>query len=276
MEEFKIRTGLLIILISIQITVFCQPQKGRVLSVDTKNGIGFVNIGVLGGNTGTVSDNNGYFILDLDKVNETDSLRFSMIGFESKTILVRQFIEDSLKIFYLAERSYNFPEVKVTYHKPKYIWLGNPVETNDLRSGFSSNDLGSELGIRVNAGKKAILKEVDLDVAICTYDSVTYRLNIYLVEENFVCTNILTEPIYLSFKKDKISDVVTFDLGKYSIIVEGDLLITLELYRDLGEGKLLFRTEYFTGTTYHRKTSEGNWAKSPGVIGMYLKGQLLN
>jgi hypothetical protein len=64
-------------------------------------------------------------------------------------------------------------------------------------------------------------------------------------------------------------------VGKYSIIVEGDILVTLELYKDLGEGKLLFYTQYFTGFTYHKKTSEGKWTKAPGEIGMYLHGQVI-
>jgi hypothetical protein len=112
-------------------------------------------------------------------------------------------------------------------------------------------------------------------VAICTFDSVTYRLNIYQSVNQAEYKNILTEPIYISFSRDKINKVLTFDLSKYSIIIEGDVLITLELYKDLGEGKLLFRTEFFTGITYHKKTSEGNWTESPGVIGMYLNGQLI-
>jgi hypothetical protein len=51
--------------------------------------------------------------------------------------------------------------------------------------------------------------------------------------------------------------------------------VTLELYKDLGEGRLLFKTEFFTGTTYHRKTSQGNWTEAPGVVGMYLHGSLI-
>jgi hypothetical protein len=52
-------------------------------------------------------------------------------------------------------------------------------------------------------------------------------------------------------------------------------LITLELYKDLGEGRLLFYTQFFTGLTYHKKTSEGKWTKAPGEVGMYLHGELI-
>ena len=161
------------------------------------------------------------------------------------------------------------------YHKPKEIRLGTPVTTNDLRSGFAYNDLGSELGIKVHVKGQVKLKDINFNVAICTFDSVTYRLNIYQSLNQTEYKNILSKLIYISFSKDKINNAITFDLSKYSIIIEGDVLITLELYKDLGEGKLLFHTEYFTGTTYHKKTSEGKWTEAPGVIGMYLHGQLI-
>jgi hypothetical protein len=104
---------------------------------------------------------------------------------------------------------------------------------------------------------------------------VTYRLNIYKSVNQTDYKNILTEPIYISFSKDKINNVITYDLSKYSIVVEGDILIALELYKDLGEGRLLFHTEFFTGSTFHRKTIDGNWSESPGVIGMYLDGHVI-
>jgi hypothetical protein len=64
-------------------------------------------------------------------------------------------------------------ETNIEYHRPRKVTLGNPIETNNLRSGFSNNDLGSEFDIKMNARKKVLLKDINLDVAFCTYDSVT-------------------------------------------------------------------------------------------------------
>jgi hypothetical protein len=271
----NIKKGLALFVLFVPILLFSQPQKGEVLSSETNSGIGFVNIGIIGKNIGTVSDELGNFMIDIDKIYDNDSLRFSMIGYESKSFLVGHFKENSNKNVYLNPRSYNLQEVKVIYRKPKEIRLGYPVTSNDLRSGFAYNDLGSELGIMVHARGQVKLNDINLNVAICTYDSVTYRLNIYQAEDQTEYKNILTKPIYVSFSKDKINNVITVDLSKYSIVIEGNILITLELYKDLGEGRLLFHTEFFTGTTYHRKTSEGKWTEAPGVIGMYLHGQVI-
>jgi len=144
------------------------------------------------------------------------------------------------------------------------------VDSNYLKSGFADNDLGSELGIKLFVKKPVKLKNINLNVAVCTFDSVTYRLNVYETFNQISYRNILTEPIYMSFSGKEAGETITFDLSRYSIVIQGNVLISLELYKDLGDGKLLFNTEYFTGYTYHRKTSDGKWVSSPGVIGMFL------
>lgn len=267
-----LKTGALILFFIILCpgVVLSQCNKGKVVCSESNSGIGYVSIGIVGKNVGTVSDQEGNFSLSIDKAYDNDSLRFSMIGYDPKCVLVSQFKKESEKNIYLNPKSYTLQEVKVAYHKPKIVRLGSPVLTNDLRSGFDNNNLGSELGIEVDVRKKVKLKDLNLNVAVCTYDSVTYRLNIYEDVNKTGYTNILTRPIYISFTKDDINKVLTFDLSDYGIIVEGNVLIALELYKDLGQGRLLFQTQFFTGSTFHRKTSEGNWTDSPGAIGMYV------
>jgi hypothetical protein len=271
--KLNFKTGLLFFVLFISGPVFSQSQKGKVLSSETNWAIGYVNIGIIGKNVGTVSDEFGNFTIKLDNIYNNDSLRFSIIGYEAKSFLVRNFKENLIKNVYLTPVLYDLKEVKVIYHRTKGIRLGTQVLSNSLKSGFANNNLGSELGIKVNVKNRVELKDINLNVAVCTFDSVTYRLNIYQSVNNTGYKNILTEPIYISFSKDKINNVITFDLTKYSIIIEGNVLIALELYKDLGEGSLLFHTEFFTSYTYHKKTSEGSWIKAPGVIGMYLNGR---
>ncbi len=269
-----IKTRLLFFVLFFPGFVFGQTKTGKVLSDETNTGIAYVNVGVIGKDIGTVSDATGNFSLNLDKIYDNDSIRFSIIGYKSKALLVGYFKEDSIKNIFLSPRSYYLTEVKVFFHKPQKILLGSPVTSNALRSGFADNALGSELGINVEARKQVRLKDINLNVAVCTFDSVTYRINIYQAVNDTNFENILAKPIYISFTKDQINKVINFDLTKYSIIVEGKILITLELYKDLGEGRLLFHTQFFTGYTYHRKTSQGKWTKAPGLVGMYLNCQV--
>lgn len=273
----NILTQLSLFLFLIPGTISGQYQKGRIFSETTREGIGFVNVIITGTTVGTVADKDGNFRLKFEDMFDNDSLRFSIIGYNSKTLLVRQFKEDSIKNIFLTPRVYNLLEVKVTYHKgrkPKEIILGTQVFSDELRSGFENNDLGSEMGIKIHVNGPVRLKNINLNVATCTYDSVTYRLNIYKIKNQTQYENILTKPIYISFTKDKIAHVITYDLMNYSLIVEGDIMVALELYKDLGDGSLLIRTDFFNGTTYHRRTIEDKWTEASGAIGMYLHGQL--
>jgi hypothetical protein len=271
----NIRSSLFFFVLLINGLAFGQTFKGHVLSDETRTGIGYVNVGIVGENVGTVADQNGIYSIDLDSIYNNDSLRFSMIGYVSKAILIRDYKRNSVDTVFLSPKSYYLTEVKVVYHRSRKITIGSSVTSDSLKSGFSDNNLGSELGIRVFTRGEVKLDDINLNVSTCTYDSVTYRLNIYQIVNKSEYNNILTRPIYISFSKDEIDDVINFDLRKYSIVIEGDVLITLELYKDLGEGRLLFYTRFFKGFTYHKKTSEGKWSKAPGLIGMYLHGHLI-
>jgi hypothetical protein len=277
---FKILPLILVLvilfIISGQTITFSQVVKGRVLSEETGKEIPYVNLGVIGKNHGTVTDISGNFSLELGEIYDNDSIRFSIIGYTPKSFLVRQFRYDGSKNIFLKPVAYGLQEVKVIYHKPRTVKLGEPILYNDLRSGFGSNDLGSELGVKIHVRGIVKLKDLKINVAICTYDSVTYRLNIYTMEGNTVCDNILRHQVYFSFSKNDINKPVNLDLTPYSIVVEGDILVSLEIYRELGEGKLLFNTTYFTDVTYHKKTSEGTWSQSPGKVGISLTGISLN
>ena len=275
LRGLKIKSGLFFSLLFISELALSQVHKGRVFSSLTNSPLAYANVGIAGRNIGTVTDLSGSYTLDLESVNDTDSIRFSMIGYQSKTFLLRQFRSDSVKTVFLDQRLYTLTEVKITYHKLKEIRLGNPVISGNLKSGFANNTLGAELGIKLNVKKQVRLTDLDLNVATCTYDSVTYRLNIYESGNKVEYKNILSTPIYISFTKEMIRDVVTFDLRKYSLLIKGDVLISLELFKNLGDGRLLFNTAWFTGTTYHRQTIESKWIEAPGIIGMYLHGLVI-
>jgi hypothetical protein len=271
-----VRAEFFFFLLFVPEVVFCQLFEGRVIvHEDNNSGVAYVNVGIIGKNVGTVTDKSGNFSIHLDKIYDKDSIRFSMIGYESRSFLVRAFKDNAIKTIYLGPKSYSLNEVKITYRKAREVSLGTPVISDALKSGFAENNLGSELGVKLKTRGKLKLEDINLNVSTCTYDSVTYRLNIYQAIDEMEYKNILTQPIYISFSKDKIDKPITLALGKYSIIVEGDILVTLELYKDLGQGKLLFYTQYFTSYTYHKKTSEGKWTKAPGAIGMYLHGQVI-
>ena len=105
------KTLLLLLGSIISNSVLSQSLKGIVLSGENNSAISYVNIGLIGKNIGTVSDESGHFEIYLDKEYDNDSLRFSMIGYESRTFMVRRLRDDSVKNIYLKPRLYTMKEV---------------------------------------------------------------------------------------------------------------------------------------------------------------------
>jgi hypothetical protein len=269
-----IRTGLILIIILIPGFLFSQTLKGRILSSKTDSGIGYVNIAIAGKNIGTVSDEAGNFKIKLERFDKNDSLKFSMVGFRSLTVQVNHLLDDSTHTLFLDPILYNLNEIRVIYRKPRIVKIGTEV-TSGIGSGFGFNFPGSEFGIKLYVKQPLRLIDLNLNVSKCTFDTVTYRLNIYQSSDKQDYNNILTQPIYITFTKDQIDKPLKFNLEKYSLRVEGNIIVALELYKDLGDGKLFFFTGSFADSTYHRRTLEGSWIEAGGIIGMYLRGRLI-
>src|SRR5688572_21359486 len=72
-------------------TAYSQSVTGKIIDADSKNPLQYVNIGVVGGNKGTVCDKNGQFALELPKYFDKDTLRISIIGFHPISYKVADF-----------------------------------------------------------------------------------------------------------------------------------------------------------------------------------------
>ena len=105
----------LLVLILNYVSGFGQTELiGQVIDALTEEPIPYVNIGLVDENIGTVSDEQGYFQLEIDPLQYSQSnLRFSMIGFESKTYVLQEYLQKELLIIPLTEESTELEEVVV-------------------------------------------------------------------------------------------------------------------------------------------------------------------
>ncbi len=77
----KILIVIIIMTISAVSIVDAQNFNGQIFDAKTKESIPFVNIGVINKGIGTISDENGIFLLRLDDKYNDDSLKISMVGY---------------------------------------------------------------------------------------------------------------------------------------------------------------------------------------------------
>ena len=268
-KNFKLLvTMLLVLLISIG---KAQLIRGQLFDDEAKP-IRYVNIGIVGKNVGTVSDQNGNFTIELRNQFDKDTLKFSTIGLKSLEFNVGDFKKE-----YLAAKTIQIKLEKSTTIlkeitvKPKTFvmkTIGNTANSISIRGGFESNDLGTEVGTVMKMKIKktpAFIENVNFNIAINEYDTLTFRINIYNMKNGLPYENILPEPVFITALGK--TRTLSLDMKQYNLIVEDDFFVSLEWIKEL-KGKGL----YFCGSTsklgsFSKKTSQSSWQKED-VLGL--------
>ena len=227
--------------------------------------VAYVNIGLIGKNLGTVTNQMGRFtILIPDSISQAQ-VKISMLGFESKTMSLQDFKQacnNTAPTIVLQKRNLELKEVLVKPRVLKPKTLGNSSKSKMISAGFNENALGYEVGVVVKNKQYCELNKVAINFAFCTYDSVFYRLNIYQIIDNQPI-HLLQQPIYLQYAKQELENTIYVDLKPYYLNSYTDFLIALEHVKDLGPGKLNFCAGFFNHKIMYRKTSQGIWETAP-------------
>jgi hypothetical protein len=228
--------SLITLFITLLITqaTLAQEIKAVVLIKESQKPIPYVNIGIPNKNNGTVSDTEGAFNLTIDETNTNDSLKFSCIGFESKTLSIKDMLANKQDKIELIEKINEIKEITVLPKEYKQKTLGVKSEFRMMAAGFAENKLGYELGILMKTKKTMILKKIHMNFAACSYDSIFYRLNIYMKQTgDMQFKNIMPEPYYLSLSVKDLQSTTSIDISHLNIISDKNLLVTLEHIKDL-------------------------------------------
>ena len=246
--------------------------QGRIIDALTKEPLLFVNVGVLKKELGTVSNEDGFFFLEVPDVFAKETLRFSMIGFDERDFQVADLeaILLSNNTLVLAEQTTFLEEVVLTAEKKWDTRVsGNATTSKLLITGFTSNQLGNEIALFVKVKKTpAYIEGIQFSVVENIYPEVRFRVNVYSSEYRFPDGNILKENIFVTLKQSE--GIISVDLKEYDILVDDDVFISLEwIDEDLGSEGLWFSAGVFGKSIYARSTSQAEWKKQRGLsLGM--------
>lgn len=236
--------------------------NGVVVNADTDEPLPFTNIGILNKDIGTVTNDDGTFILDISKLSTIDTIRISYIGFMTFDLLGHQ--ADSTKAIKirLHPLDVKISEVQVGYKKTKSVILGNTNKGNSFIIDLAGAQLGSEFGTLIKVKRRGLLEQIRFHLVSTKLDSVAFRVNIYDVVDGFPCHNLLKEPIYIR-PNIKSGDVV-FDISDYNIYLEDDFVICLENIRKFGDKTYHYYLSagILNNPSFGRPTSQGKWRKS--------------
>ncbi len=220
-------------------TTFTQVNiEGKIVDAATQDPIPFVNIGIKKLATGTVTDEEGNYILTLKKETNNEMVTISSIGYVSKQIQLQDLMKKP-KVE-LEARPYEAPMVELSAKKllKKEITIGNDQVKRDNSVGFGGSQLGTEIGALLPIVKETWLKSAHFVVNRTNGDKLLFRLNIYKYQNEKVGDNLLSENILVEAPLQK--GVLNVDLSDYNILVDQDIILSLQWIKDYdGKGEVI-------------------------------------
>ncbi len=258
--------------------------KGIMIDATTNAPIPYVNIGIVNKGIGTVSDEEGKFLLTLEprKYNANDILQFSSLGYFTvkKAIIDLKLNLDEYPKVAMRPESIVLDEVFLSNKGPlrqyKKEKVGHHNSGESVYGYWKDNiALGGELGTRIKV-KKGVrrLKDFSFKVVENLSDSIRIRINIYNSQNKQPGKKLVNGNILYTLKRK--SGQVRIDLEPFKILVEDDFVISLELLKVYGGdiGLVLLGTND-NGVSYSRYASQDSWKTIKSSMAFLLNTTLL-
>jgi len=228
----------------------------------TGNPLSFVNIGILNTTKGNLSKKDGTFTLKIENISNSDTIRFSYIGYETLKKSVKEVKAESNII--LSPNKIELDEITVEAKRyDKIIRIGNDYRRRG-GTAFLGWSEGEELGGIIEINKPVQVLTANFKIESISGDSLHFRLNIYDYKDGKIGDNLLNKNIYIH-EKQKVG-ILTKNISDLSLILKNDVLLALEyIYIDGNEaGKpdstflFRFRKNRSNGILYRDQEKSNN------------------
>jgi hypothetical protein len=213
--------------------VFAQSMSisGNVYS---KSGVrvSYVNIGIKGRRTGTVSDEAGHFRIEIPDSLQKETLTFSRVGYLERTVPIASNLLVKPVEIILVEKVIELAEVKIGKNRSKIRKLGTTGRTPFIMTpseSYNANDI-IEQGRRISIKEPIRLLKASIYLAQSDLDSVTLRLNFYSLENQLPGERLIEKNIIKTFPVKK--GWLTFDLNEAGIFINKDFVVSFEYLPD--------------------------------------------
>lgn len=240
--------------------------SGTISEDKTGEVLPYVNIGVLNRDRGTVSDTNGRFTLDLTEEMMQDTLRISSIGYQPVDFLICDLSDKESVSVSLKEDIDELDEIIVPVKGLKKKILGNKTQSRFMGTGFSYDQLGAEMGIKINVRNQPTY--VDAFNFFVSYNrlsaSSVFRVNFYSIERGKPHMNLLKENILVKIDPKQTGEF-TVDLQDQNIVLTEDVIVSLEWVETEGTNNkgeaIFFSLALFNNGTIYKKSSQARFKK---------------
>lgn len=262
----------LILIFGIVLSFSAYAQHTLYGKISSKGGeaLAYASVGFMGTTMGTVSNASGMFCLHYQALDlsNTDSLRISMMGYESITMAADSLLLNSGVLdIKLHEKINAISEVLILAGEMKSKTLGTwntsllNMSCNMAMDEFPDNNLGSEIGKRFYIPKgKNILDSLAFKILYNTYDTIRLRINVYALAKNLPGELLNKQNILVELINRKTGWVVV-NLAEYRIITNNDVIASVEWVYKSQRGKHLALPICMPThqVHYYKYGSQNNW-----------------
>lgn len=255
----------------------------KIIDIETNQPIQFVNVGFFEKGIGTVSNKIGTFSLTykIDEITSDDVLQISSLGYETKNVYFYE-LKDLISykvLIKLQPKSYNLDEVVLTKEKREFEKTGSSYYTRSQIGYWRNTEgLGGEIATKVTVNhRNTLLENLSFNIEENYSDSLLVRVKVYDYYRGVPGKELVNQNIFHLIKKKK--GVETIPLKKYNIIVDENIVVSLELVEIYGN------TIYFAlsaspygGLSFTKNASQDGWRVyedvgiSYNLISSYTKG----
>ena len=257
--------------------------RGKVVDTENNLPLPYVSVGVLNKSQGTVSDSLGQFAFSITTENISDSLQFSIIGYHSFRVAVKDFINNSDKPIKLTANVTLLREVHVTSSNSRKNTeaigrqsSGKLIQASIHNKTSADETIGSEMGMRYKIDKNnAILKDFNFYISANNFNSIIFRINIYSVKNDLPDTLINNKQIFTTINNFK-TGWIKIALEEYSLTVRNDIIITVqwvESRMDKKENPITIvpvEMSLFSKFCYVRIASQDKWKRMGIRLSSYV------
>jgi hypothetical protein len=275
----------LLFLLGISISLIGQEKKviGRLVDAETKQAIPYVNIGVFQKNIGTVSDENGNFVLGFAEYSTaSDSIIFSHIGYQTVKYALSQLLNPVGDIA-LFPASKLLQEVSIKPKKMVKKFLGrNGKGLGLMHFNFYTfyekevdDRLGKEAGVLLPVKRDCFLNELQMNISSNEFSSLKFRLNLYKVVDGIPTELIMPKEVIFEIKEGYVG-LYRLDLRSYNLYLSKDMGLVAATIQWVESKKTKPDSKYFSlysslsskSSFIYRAKSMANWITSKQDISL--------
>ncbi len=271
----------LVIMLLTSLTAYSQTKFcGIVYEEITNNPIPYAFVSVTAKSAGVVGDEIGRFCLENEKIDQTDSILITCLGYYSKVIATKDWT-DEVKLF-MKLKPIELNDAVITAKRYKEIKIGVSSAGTKmlftplfLKRELKDNSLiGREIGAIMDIKKDCRIKSLNLHIAKNSYENAKIRVLFYNVENGLPSQIIVDKDIIIDINLK--SGLFSADLSQYDINLPAgsQIAVTLMILDETNRNELfIFAKMLGNNWMVRRDQTLGEWKKTKTAITLFLVGE---